>query len=1059
MKNLFIKSAKLSILTPPLLLIPMFAHADNEAWVEYQKSTKTLTFRYDDKKESTDATGKYSIPASTQNTPMWSNPYSGVGDSVKTVVFDRSFADARPTCCYAWFVNMENLTTIDGIENLNTSQVKSMDEMFEGCSSLTSIDLSHFDTGNVESMYRMFCECTALTSLKLSSFKTDSVTNMAYMFADCSKLTSITLPTFANTKLTSTACMFWGCSSLQTIDLSKFKTPSLKEMYGMFTNCSSLTSIDLSSFDTSHCTSMPYLFAGCIKLIEANLTSFNTSAVTNTTCMFLNCSSLESIYVNSNFELQKTCNGDNMFAGCKKLPGYDANNTDISKANYYSKGYLTMIESNAEAWVAYDDYEQSLTFHYDTNKTGTEDYDWYEILDDANTKPGWLTYKDKIKSVVIKREFAYARPLSCAQWFDGMDNLYSIEGLEYLNTSKVRDMTCMFDGCNKLTTLDLRHFNTENVTSTYGMFQGCNSLSKIYVSKSFVLPESCNGALMFNGCRKLTNYDENNLGKEMANYNTGYFSKYITTVEPWVAYNDATLTFYYNGERDYSDATMTCLYNIADDDSNFTTPGWYDYASKITKVVFDKSFADYRPTSCMGLCYQMYNLESIEGIENLNTSEVVAMQAMFSDCGLSTIDLSSLDVSSVTNMARMFGDCENLQTVDMSTWNTSKVENMSSMFDACPNLTSVDLSHFDMSANKTMRNMFSECTSLKSVKLPKSNVSNVTNMAMMFNGCKQIENIDLSYITFDKVTATYQMFSECSALKHIYINDKFALPSGCEANYMFRSCTSLPNYDPDNVDATKANYTDGYLTLRRHFSVGDATYNADGTVAVCYDDVAFDDKDAFTSEFDFTFASKNNATYKRAISSNWATLCLPFSFDTSAYEDMHCYKISEIGADKITVEKIDGTVAAGEPILVYTTIGKIYITGDDGSKVVKDPVASDYLTGTFAEAEVANDAKNYIISKDKFWNVASLISQSGATSVKMSPYRAYIAGQASNAKAVSLDIMMDETDGISNINANDTLQSLDGAEFYDAQGQRLSSPERGLVIIKNGGIARKMIVK
>ncbi len=1047
-----------SVVCAILLSFPVLAHADDEAWVEYQESTNTLTFRYDDQRESAEATGKYTIPPTAQNLPQWSGASSKISKLIKKVVFADSFADARPTCCYAWFSEMSNLTAIEGIGNLNTSEVIEMDAMFSGCSSLTSIDLSHFDTHNVDGMWRMFQNCTSLTSVDISNFNTDNLNSMSNMFEGCTNLSSIALPSLENPKLQSLGRMFRECLSLKEIDFTGFKTPSVTTMVRMFEGCSSLTTVDLRSFDTSNLTEMSYMFGGCTKLKEAELTSFDTSSVKYASAMFSGCSSLQSLYVSDKFALSDSCTSEDMFSGCVKLPGYDSSKVDKSMANS-SNGYLTKIESGSQTWVEYDETSQTLTFHYDASYTEGDNH--YEIPEDMSNSPEWLEHNKDIVKVVFDRAFSYARPTCCYGWFAGLEKLSAIEGMEYLNTSDVEDMSWMFHSCESLTTLNLSRFNTASVTCMDKMFFDCSSLSTIYVGKSFVLSEECTGNQMFLGCSNLEGYSNDKSGKEMANYDTGYFSLYLAQAEPWAAYDAManTLTFYYNGEREYSDATMTCLYNIAADEDSYVYPGWYDYAGAITKVVFDKSFADYRPQSCMGLFASMEKLTDIEGLENLNVSEVKNMYGMFIGCGVASLDLSNFDTSSVENMCAMFHSCANLKTVDLSNWNTSKVTDMSKMFGYCLDMTSIDLSDFNFSAAKDLSGMFENCSALKSIGLPQSSTSNVTDMSEMFRGCQQIEELDLSWFTTDTLDATTQMFYGCSALKNIYVNDKFVLSEDCSGALMFRACTLLPNYDADNCGEEKANYTDGCLTLRRHFAVGHKLYNADGVDAVCRSNVVFGDKEAFSSAFDFTFGTANTASYNRAVSSNWATLCLPFSFDAASGEGVTCYKISEIGTDRITVDQIQENVAAGEPVLVYTATGNISISSNAGANVVKEPVTSTYMAGTFRETEVENDAKNYIISKDKFWNVPSLLGKSGAKAIKMSPYRAYIADPTSSANSVSLDISTGETDGIGNVNAADALQFLDGAELYDVQGHRLATPCKGLVIAKKGGMTRKLVIR
>lgn len=96
-------------------------------------------------------------------------------ENIYKVVFDASFACARPTSCYRWFYGCTNLTEIKGIENLNTEKVTNMGFMFYDCYALTSLDVSKFDTQNVEDMSNMFASCEKLKSLNVSNFNTQNV--------------------------------------------------------------------------------------------------------------------------------------------------------------------------------------------------------------------------------------------------------------------------------------------------------------------------------------------------------------------------------------------------------------------------------------------------------------------------------------------------------------------------------------------------------------------------------------------------------------------------------------------------------------------------------------------------------------------------------------------------------------------------------------------------------------------------------------------------------------------------------------------------------------------
>ena len=111
--------------------------------------------------------------------------------NIKTITFNPGVDSSENTSLYGMFSNCSNLASINGLENLNTSNVREMGNMFYYCSSLTSLNLSSWDTSNVAHMNNMFSACSSLTSLDLTSFNISKVTNMKYMFNAAEKLAEI----------------------------------------------------------------------------------------------------------------------------------------------------------------------------------------------------------------------------------------------------------------------------------------------------------------------------------------------------------------------------------------------------------------------------------------------------------------------------------------------------------------------------------------------------------------------------------------------------------------------------------------------------------------------------------------------------------------------------------------------------------------------------------------------------------------------------------------------------------------------------------------------------
>ena len=179
-----------------------------EGYAVYTQSNHTLSFYY-----GTKPSGAFGLNSGI-NYPEWYN--YGTYAAVERVVFDPSFAQARPTTTAYWFYEMENLTTITGLNYLNTSEVTNMLGMFWGCKHLTSLDLSSFNTANVTDMRFMFNKCENLTSLDLSSFNTANVTNMKNMFENCDELKTITVgSTWSTEAVTSSSDMFANCFKIE----------------------------------------------------------------------------------------------------------------------------------------------------------------------------------------------------------------------------------------------------------------------------------------------------------------------------------------------------------------------------------------------------------------------------------------------------------------------------------------------------------------------------------------------------------------------------------------------------------------------------------------------------------------------------------------------------------------------------------------------------------------------------------------------------------------------------------------------------------------------------
>ena len=300
--------------------------------------------------------------------------------------------------------------------------------------------------------------------------------------------------------------------------------------------------------------------------------------------------------------------------------------------------------------------------------------------------------------------------------------------------------------------------------------------------------------------------------------------------EAYVVENGSTLTFYYDANK--ATHTTGTVYGINDKRKDDTTsPAWVgasdDPNERITKVVFDSSFKDYRPATTNSWFFFCSKLTEFEGMSNLITDQVTDMSHMFFWCSsLTSLDVSNFNTGNVTNMYGMFYECEKLTSLNVSNFNTANVTDMESMFFRCSALTSLDVSKFNTANVTTMRCMFSDCSALTSLDVSNFNTANVTDMHYMFYNCSALTSLDVSNFNTANVTYIGYMFSGCSTLTTIYCNDDWKSDVVQNSTDMFRDCSKLKGavaYDANKTDVTMANPTTGYFTKKDPSGIDAAT--------------------------------------------------------------------------------------------------------------------------------------------------------------------------------------------------------------------------------------------
>ena len=967
-----------------------------KGYAVFDEGTGTLTFKYGTSPEE----------AYDLNVKKWEHPgWESQRKNIKKVVFDASFANARPTICDYWFYECEKLTDIEGIEYLNTEKVTSMESMFRLCDALTSLDLTNFNTTNVTSMHLMFDACFALTTIYVSDkFVTTNVTSSSNMFWGCKKLkgydsnktdhyyahcgtdgyftSECEYAVFDNATGTLTF-RYKGAKPEGAYDLNVGATEP-----GWSTHKKEITKVVFAtSFANARPTSCYYWFYECENLTNIEgIENLNTEKVTNMALMFAHCFGLTSLDV-TKFNTANVTTLMSMFARCSGLKSLDVTNFDTKNVK-----------------------------------------DMYNMFNSCTLKSLDLTN---------------------------------------FNTANVTAMDNMFKGCSALTSLDLTNFNTAEVTNMNHMFFGCSALKTIYASDKFVTTKVKADENMFYGCKSLKGYEDSKVDHNYANCSpTGYFT---SECEYAVFDNaTGTLTFRYKGvkpegaydlnvkaitpqwknigpnvkkvvfDASFASARPTICYAWFYNNTNLTTIEGIEYLN--TENVTNMGYMFAGCSALKSLDLTKFNTAKVTSMEYMfnkcsalkslnllgfNTEKVTNMNSMFRSCSaLESLDLSMFNTENVTSMPNMFNGAKNLKTLNVSNFNTEKVNNMGHMFANCPNLTSLDLSSFNTKGVEYVDNIFKNCSNLTTIYASENFAfgSGLKNGADMFLGCDKLKG----FIEYNKNTDTDKS------------NSKFA-------NYKTGYFTNLVGKNGDEkIGAVGEILTAENLTLNddkdfvayEKFAAKDATYNRSMNAGTAWGTLCL----------------------PFAIDQSKETECKFYSL--TGIDNVN---------DCITLESYEegAKIPAGTPVLFKMNEGvkKLSISAQN-TDLVKEPVAGTNtdvnLVGSFTKIGGKDnqglDKNDYIIGKDKFWLVSELKKDGNSKGVGIKPMRAYIhPATAAQARAAMLSIGKgDGTTAIDNLNA---ISNDANAEYYDANGRRTNGLQKGLNIVKRGSKTYKIMVK
>lgn len=343
------------------------------------------------------------------------------------------------------------------LDCVDTAPITNMEGLFADLS-VKTLDISKIDTSNVKSMKDMFSACQKLEEIKFGEFETCNVTDMSGMFARCASLETLDFSCIETEKVTDMNRMFAGCSSLKNVNLENFDTHNVTDMSAMFSGCSSIELLDLSSFDTSNVKSYESMFWSCIELKEVDIENFNTqsSEMRDFTSMFDSCIKLEEIDISRfKFNINQPVKLENMFRGCSSV-----RELNLSVFEGVCIESMRCMFADCKSLTSLD------VQYLNTSHVTSLEQVFYGC--------------SKLKELDVSN-FDTKNVTSLFGLFDGCESLKNID-VSGFDTSLVTNMNAMFSGCSGLENINLKNLDTSSVKDYGNMFAYCTSLQCLDLS-------------------------------------------------------------------------------------------------------------------------------------------------------------------------------------------------------------------------------------------------------------------------------------------------------------------------------------------------------------------------------------------------------------------------------------------------------------------------------------------------------------------------------------------------------------------------------------------------
>ena len=693
---------------------------------------------------------------------------------------------------YCTFSDADKLTTIEGLEYLNTSNVTNMGWTFARCKAIETLNIANWDMSKVTDARGMFSECLKLKKLDVSKWDTSSLSVSINMFQDCRSLQSINVTNWDVAKLNSSSSMFAHCQALATLDLSGWNhTP------------------DGIGNALDYCLSLKTLNINNIKLTRSNMNS-NT---------WIDDNVIEKIYLNdlNNLNLlietgdikDRTGSSQGIIVVPSNLNIPVSTLNTLASRNWDVRGLVVQYTFDTNTY-------ESVIPEFNPEFTS----DKYNVVDEVNEytidnfiwEDGCLSTETGVECtfdaypngkrtefipVIENLEYKFDTDYAHVLWYNSNKaflsygnmvgtngdleiskvapigakylRLYRGDGnVDNVRPIKAKTITRTIESIDGTLPTRIRfgyRTQEEAENDTYESAHGAEEQSMALIRVSDINTDELTIMNdMFRGCRRV---EEINSSK----WNTSKVTEMRCTFENCLSLSKLDVSNW--------------------DTSKVTLMGWLFCNCYILSNI-DVSKWDTKNCTQMQLMFSNCKLVTSLSVGHFNTSKVTHLYNMFTDCRkITTIDVSNWIVSNCRYMKGMFQNCESLTSLDLSKWNIGNVKEIQSMFENCKVLTTIgDVSNWNTGNVTNMYHMFQQCEALATLNISNWNTGNVTNMLSLFSRCSSLTSIDVSKWDVSNVLYMSGMFGLCHNLTSLDLSN-WDTSKVIEMDFMFDDCISL----------------------------------------------------------------------------------------------------------------------------------------------------------------------------------------------------------------------------------------------------------------------------